>query len=361
MESPVDPLAEVMGQVTVPSGLVFIVDTGLLNFWCHDRPPLMPEGAADDDVVESANAGADFRIEGHDAEEAGRAFDRQWNPHYLFDIPSHGVDQIHASFAECVQTQRLDAHLVPLDSRMPHRVRVDEAIAYGDGAGEVMFQGVSAIVVAGVPTDRPLTVMGARMPPDGPDAGRWRSVWLECAPGAEVRDSQLVSHVVADHARLMFADIEALGHWEHERPLDGCADCIFWGRDAEQVAQATDANDLGDDNWGWLDLSGREAAERGMRVLRLQNEHGYRLALDFRPHSHHYLVMQQVRSTPTESGTIEVGGARVCTFMTSWGDGYFPVYLDLDAVRQLVRIRIDLGNDEIVARQREFEEDYPPA
>jgi hypothetical protein len=361
MESPEDSLTEVLGQVTVPSGMVFIVDTGLLNFWCHDREPVMPAGAASDETVESANNGTDFRIEGQHAEEAGRAFDRQWNPRFLFDIPSHGIDKIHQSFADCLDELHLDARLVPLERRVPHRVRVDEAIAYGDGAGEVMFQGISAIVVAGVPTDRPLSVRGTRMPPDGPDQGRWRSVWLECAPGADIRESQLVSYVVADKARLMFADVEALGHWEHERPLDGCADCVFWGRDAEQVAQKIGAPDLGDEHWGWINLPADEVVERAIRVQELQEEHGYKLALDFRPHSHHFLVMQQVRSSPTDSGTVEVGGAQVCTFMTSWGDAYFPVYLDLDADRHLVRIRIDLGNDQIVARQRKFEKQYPPA
>jgi hypothetical protein len=41
--------------------------------------------------------------------------------------------------------------------------------------------------------------------------------------------------------------------------------------------------------------------------------------------------------------------------MTSWGDGLYPVYRDLDARGRLVRVRIDLGNEQIVARQRELE------
>lgn len=361
MRRPKDPLTEVLGHVTAPSGMVFIVDTGLLNFWCHDRPPLMPEGAAPDDVVESANTGTDFRIAGPDAEQAGRAFDRQWNPRFLYDIPSHGVGKVSASFSGCVQELQLDAHLVPLGRRVPHRERVDEALAYGGNAGEVMFQGITAIVMAGVPGDRPLTVFGTRMPTNCPDAGRWRSIWLECAPKGTIQQSELAGFVAVDMARLMFADIEAIGYWEHEQPVDGLADCVFWGRDAEQIAREAGANELGDGNWGWADLSVEEAVERGTRVVELQDQQGSKLAFDFRPHSHHFFVMQQVRATPTESGTIEVGGAQMCAFMTSWGDGYFPVYRDLDGKQRLVRIRIDLGNDEIVGRQRQFEQQHPPA
>src|SRR4051812_36891767 len=113
-----NPPAEVLGQVTVPSGVVLVIDTGLLVFWYHDRPPLMPEGAASDEVVTSANAGIDFRVEGPDAERAGRAFDRQWHPLFLYDIPSHGRDQVQASFTACIQKQGLDARLVPLDQRV---------------------------------------------------------------------------------------------------------------------------------------------------------------------------------------------------------------------------------------------------
>jgi hypothetical protein len=46
--------------------------------------------------------------------------------------------------------------------------------------------------------------------------------------------------------------------------------------------------------------------------------------------------------------------------MTSWGDGFFPVYRDVDAGGKLVRVCIDLGNEKIVQRQRQFEQRYPP-
>lgn len=166
---PSDRSFEELGQVTIPSGVALVIDTGLLKFWCHDRPPLMPEEAAPGDVVASANAATDFRLEG---------------------------------------------------------------------------------------------------------------------------------------------------------PV-------------------------------------RETVQRGIAVEEMRDREGYRFATDCRPHSHHFLVMRQVRATPTESGSVEVGGATVCTFMTTWGDGFFPVYRDLDAGGRLVRVRIDLGNERIVERQRQLEERYP--
>lgn len=350
---------EELGRVTVSSGIVLVIDTGLLNFWCHDRTPVIPEGAAPDDVVASANAATDFRLEGPDAERAGQAFDRQWHPLFLYDIPSHGVEKVRASFAVCVREHGLDARLVPLDQRVSHRQRVNEALAFGGAAGEVMFQGITAVAITGVPADRPLAVLGQRMAPDGPDASRWRCVWLECMPGDDVARSELAGTVAVDEARLMFADIDALGQWQHEKPLDGKADFVFWGRDAERAAQTTGAADLGDGQWGWLNLPVRETVQRGIAVEEMRDQQGYKFATDFRPHSHHFLAMKQVRTTPTESGTVEVGGARVCIFMTSWGDGFFPVYRDVDARGRLVRVCIDLGNDEIVQRQRQFEQRYP--
>jgi hypothetical protein len=354
-----DQPPEALGQVTVPSGVVLVIDTGLLMFWCHDRPPVMPEGAAPDDVVAAANAALDFRLEGPDAERAGRTFGRQWHPLFLFDIPSRGVEPVRASFAACLREHGLDGRLVALQQRVSHRRRVDEALAHGGGAGEVLFHGISAVAVAGVPADRPLAVLGRRMPADGPDAGRWRRVWLECLPGGEAERAEFAGTVAVDEARLMFADVDALGQWRHEEPLDGRADFVLWGRDAERAAHAAGAADLGRGRWGWVDLAVREAVRRGVAVEQLRGEQGYKFATDFRPHSHHYLVMQQVRATPTESGTVGVGRARVCTFMTGWGDGFFPVYRDLDAGGRLVRVRIDLGNEQIVKRQRQFEERYP--
>ena len=58
--------AELLGVVTVPSGTLLLVDAGLLGIWEGTRA----------DIPDTV----DFRIDGPDAEEAGRRFDRAWHP-----------------------------------------------------------------------------------------------------------------------------------------------------------------------------------------------------------------------------------------------------------------------------------------
>jgi hypothetical protein len=330
---------------------LIVVDTGMLKFWCHDRAPLLEEGSAPDDVVEAANRSADFRIEGKDAERAGKLFGRQWHPGYLFDIPPGGLEQLEEGFTQCIRERGLDARLTRLPLKVTHRHRVDLALARGKGAGVVFFQGITAIVVAGIPRGRALAVYGERMPPGDYD-DRWLRVWLECQRGARVAETELIGHAAVDEARLMFADVDALGAWQHEAPLDGLADYVLWGRDAARVAKRMGARRLSDNEWGWVNLPAREAAQHGMAIEELREQSALKFAGDFRPHSYHYMIMKQVRATLTQSGTIEVGGAEVCTFMTTWGDGYYPVFRETDAAGALVRISIELGDDETTGRQR---------
>jgi hypothetical protein len=83
-----------------------------------------------------------------------------------------------------------------------------------------------------------------------------------------------------------------------------------------------------------------------------RDREGWTFAGDFRPHSHHHDVRRQMRASETGAGVIEVGGARVRAFFTSWGDGAFPVLADLGADEKLLRLRVDLGGDETVRRLR---------
>jgi hypothetical protein len=353
--SPPEP--ELLGEVTAPSGIVVLVDMGLLGMWCHSTPPRLPEWEADPQTVAAANGGADFRIVGPDAAAAGRAFNRQLHPRYLFDIPAHGVGPIQEQFAALVRERGLDARLVQLKKRIPHRRRIDLALAEGERSGEIFFFGAWGRVVGGVPRRKRLRVLGERLPHGQAHEGRWHTVWLECRPGPVAR-SEPAEHVVVDRARLMFADADALGAWQHHRPLDGQADFVFWGRDAEPAAHETGAPAGPNGNFGWLDLPVAEAVQRAKQVEELRAQRGWALATDFRPHSHHYQVMKQVRGGATESGSIVVGGARVCGFMTSWGDGVYPVFLDLDERDRLVRIRVELGGEDTVRRMERLEERF---
>jgi hypothetical protein len=196
------------------------------------------------------------------------------------------------------------------------------------------------VVCADVPRDRPLRVIGARL-----GRGRFERCWdwvaVECGPGP-VASSDPLGEATVDFARLLWIDRRGVDAWEHERSLDGKADFVFWGRDAEALAAAIDAPAT-DEGHGWIDLEIAECITHGTRAEELKAARGWRLATDFRPHSHHYLALAQLRATPTESGTIDVGGAPACLFATTWGDGVFPVFADRDAAGALVRVRVQLA------------------
>jgi len=196
------------------------------------------------------------------------------------------------------------------------------------------------MVTAPAPRDRELRVIGSRL-----GRGRFGACWdwvaVVLGDGAPARE-QLLGEVTVDFARLLVIDREGLGAWQHEDSLDGKADFVFWGRDAEALAAAIDAPAI-DEGYGWIDLAVDECVARGRRAEELKAEQRWKLATDFRPHSHHYLGLAQVRASPTESGTIDVGGAPACLFATSWGDGVFPIFADRDARDELVRVRVQLA------------------
>ena len=214
----------------------------------------------------------------------------------------------------------------------------------GQEAAEQLAQWM--VVVGEVPRDRELRVIGARL-----GRGRFASCWdwvaVEILPDAVIATSEPIGEATVDFARILLVDRAGFGAWEHERSLDGKADFVFWGRDAEQLAQAIDAPSTdsggGGGEYGWTDLALDECIARGTRADELKAEKGWKLATDFRPHSHHYLALAQMRAAPTESGTIDVGGAPACLFATSWGDGVFPIVVDRDAAGGLVRVRVQLA------------------
>jgi hypothetical protein len=295
---------EQLGEVTAPSGVVVVLDMGLMWLWSHDRPPVMPAGRYDPELVAAANSQADFGLVGPDAEQAGIAFDHQADPLSLCDIPRHGWARIRRKFNRFVRARGLDARLVRLKQRLTHRARVARAVARG-GAGGLQFQGIWAAAACGVPTDRALRVLGEARTEE-PYAGRWHQVWLECRPGGRIARSEKVYDVMVDEARLLFGDADALGAWRHDEPLDDRADFVFWGSDAPRVARRlrTPAVPGDDATFGWLDLPAAEAERRGGRVEDLRERTGWRFATDYRPHSHHWEVMRQVDASATGSGTV---------------------------------------------------------
>jgi hypothetical protein len=339
-----------LGRIVCPTGKLLIVDAGYLDMWCHDRDPVVPRRAlSSDDAARRANAALDYEIVGPDAERAGLLFDRQWHPRFLFDIPEGGEEPLAAKFAEIIGAHGLHASIQRLPKRVSHRRRVDLALERGRGAGEIQMHGVPAVAIGDVPAGE-LRVHGEPMPNGDPDELRMRRVVVACRD-LPVERSERVGLVGIDWARLIVADVDALGLWKHHAPLDGKADFAFWGRDAERVAEKFAANRIEDNAFGWKDLDVDDAEKRVDEVRSFIERNKLLAATDYRPHSHHYVLMQQVRASERfyGSGEVVLGDARACGFQTSWGDGLFEVHRDLDASGRLVSIRIEMGTPE---RQR---------
>jgi hypothetical protein len=335
------PPFEQLGVVTTRTGVLVLIDTGYLKLWSHDRVPEMPEGVlSDEEATARANSFVDFRMVGADAERAGRLLDMSWNPFYVYDQPPT-VMELRNRLEKLAAEHRLDARLEVINPRIPHRQRVDLAIEQGQGAGEFQFHGVWAVAVSGVPRAEPLRVIGERSDDENPD--RWRRVIVQCRPEKQFVQSHEVGLVGVDYARILIADVDALGNWKHNVSLDGMADFLFWGRDAERIAAILKAPRVGDREFGWVDVPIEAAVKNGTAVQDYRDEHSLKVAADYRPHSHHWQVMKPIReNNPTESSTTEIDGEKVCNFMTTWGDGLFQVYRDLDDSGELVQIRIEM-------------------
>jgi hypothetical protein len=206
-----------------------------------------------------------------------------------------------------------------------------------------------ALVLADVPRERVLPVVGRRVG-TGRFADCWDHVAVELVADAhrEVASSRKLGEAGVDFARLVCMDHRALDAWQHEDSLDGLADFVFWGRDAEALAKAMTAPRR-KEGFGWRNLPVAEAEARADQAERLKAEHHWLLATDLRPHSHHFHALDAARKSKQGAGTIEVGGAKVCLFFTSWGDGVFPIYLDLDPDDRPIQIRVQLSTADSLA------------
>lgn len=198
---------EVLGHVRFPSGDVVLIDFGLLHLWSGGDPPAAAPEDASSGLSEQTHAEADFELGGPDAAAVAADLDLAvLKGRYAFDLPFDGgllpelVDQARRQGAG-VELRRLE--------RTPHRERVRLLLSESPGGAEVPFPGGWAVAVRGLPRDRSLRVLGRRMPSDGPDDGRWHSVWVEVSP-AQVVHSTPAGHVLVDEARLLWADQDAL-------------------------------------------------------------------------------------------------------------------------------------------------------
>jgi hypothetical protein len=320
----------VLGEITVPSGELVLMDGGYLGLWSGARAP---EEVREDDTP----PGFDFEVVGPDAATAARSFNRQ-SGRTLYDIPQNGATQFIALFDEHCRPLGYQAHLRPFDQQIPHRERARRAIAEGDP--DFLLHGVPVVAIGGLPTDRPLRVVA-----QATEDEEWAEIRIvvSAEPIAGTRE---LGDIGVDWARFVFADADALNAWEHEEPIDGLADTVFWGRDEEEIATefgAQRTGTAGDENFGWLNLPIAEAYAKAVALdARRSAEPERRFAYDFRPHSHHWEVMAKVRASENEAGTIVVGGARILFAMTSIGDGFFPVRVDYDAAGAPVSIHVTI-------------------
>lgn len=203
------------------------------------------------------------------------------------------------------------------------------------------------LICALVPSDRALAVVGTRVG-KGRFSDCWDHVAIDLALAGpdrpEIARARKLGEAAVDFARLICMDRAAIDHWRHEDSLDQLADFVFWGRDAAALAKAIDAKRLSNsDGYGWANLPLAEAEAKADRAAQLKSENKWLLATDLRPHSHHFDALAAARASPSGAGVLEVGGARVLLFFTSWGDGVYPVYLDVDQDGRPVRIRIQLA------------------
>lgn len=335
-------ILEDLGFVTSRSGILLVIDTGYLGIWSHDQAPSLPDHTFDSaEALESANSFVDLKIEGADAEHAGRLLDMSHHPLYVFDQPADHAELSDRLQALCKE-HKLDANFRVISPRIAHRKRVALALEQG-GAGEIQFHGVSAVVLGGVPTNCQIAVLGERMAE--PDHFQWKTVFLQCRKDTSITHHEKIGHVGVDYARLLVADVDAIGMWKHEESLDGLADFVFWGRDAADVAEKVGAPELTEGNFGWTDLREKDALKRAAEVQTYVERGNLKVAVDYRPHSHHWQVMKGTRENSTESGMTEIDGMTVCNFMTTWGDGLFEVYRDLNEAGELVQVRIELSKE----------------
>jgi hypothetical protein len=333
-----------MGQITCPSGHLVVADGGYLGAWSGERSPAEIDPVLldvdDPQLIREITGAVDVEIVGPDAEEAARAYDRQAGIS-LYDIPMSHVHDMPRDFSEFCREQGFRARAEALADRVPHRERVRRSVTRGDGGFSIF--GIPVVAVGGVPTNRVLPVVGTQHD-YGEEGLRLRDISVRISDKPVTR-SELLGRVGVDWARLSFADADALTAWRHLKPTDGKADVAFWGRDEDEAAAVHEAVKLPEGVYGWENLGLEEAIERYETVESWQEANNKWVKLDFRPHSHHWQVMRDVRASATESGEIEVGGGRIVFAMTTWGDGLFPTYADyagdeLVAVRTVLDIHV---------------------
>lgn len=334
-----------LGEIDVPSGELLILDPGLARFWQHDGEPRSPRKTDPEEF--------DLQITGPDGMEIGRAYDRQFDPRYLFDV--RNVEHAQRHFTEYVNSKQKNAHLEVLPKRISHVDRARLVFEVGDGAGVVHYNNLWAVAVQGLPTARPLQIV-ATMMPDGEFAGRWQSIDIVIDSEAAVSKSTSVVGVMVEYGQLICADLESFGDFRMWQSLDGQADFVFWGKDAAGVAQLFDAKAISPREYGWLNLPLDEVSKHADAVQDHIEKNKLKVGVGYRPHCNLEKLNAQIRGSELEVGQVVLKNSRACGFSTRWGDGLFEVFRDFDASGRLVRIRIDAGSKQRQSMMRNLKQ-----
>ncbi|GGY54504.1 hypothetical protein GCM10010363_39660 [Streptomyces omiyaensis] len=336
-----------LGTVRCPSGVLVLIDGGHLGLWSGERSPADIDpvllGIEDPDVAADVAGAVDFAVTGPDAATAVRTFGRQPGSR-LHDIPASQAAGVQAAFEVHCGAAGLEARLEAVPGREAHAHRARRTAEEG-GGGFLVF-GVPVVAVGGVPRDRQLPVLAARVG-HGEGAGeRWSEISIRTGEGP-VASSVPLGDIGVDWARVLFGDVDALSVWQHDEPVDGLADVAFWGAAADEAAALFAAPELGEAGEegvrGWTGLPLPEALHRARALSRWKDGTGWRMAVDFRPHSPHWRIMREVRASQVGAGSVDLGEARVLCAMTGRGDGFFPVTADLDASGCLLAVRVRLS------------------
>jgi hypothetical protein len=215
-----------------------------------------------------------------------------------------------------------------------------QARARATGGGLVDFGAGLAAVVQGLPNGT-LQVAGTR----GADGRTWRFIDVLSGKTDPVAQVDELGQVPVQGARLLFADLTALDRWQADRSSDGLADVAFWGRDAETLAGEVQAGRLPEGVFGWEGMPEDQARQWAEWLEAQKPARNLMMMVDYRPHDHAHTLLSQIRQSPYEIGHLDLGGGHAFGFMTSWGDGYFPVLAMRNARGELLGLRVDLARD----------------
>ena len=331
-----------LGEITCPSGVLVIVDMGLMELWSGRHEPVTRIDHVDDpDVKAKAVSTADYFVSGKDAAEVARLAGSS-NFTFLYDYDPQRIEGIAANVASLAREHGLEARVEREPRRIPHRERVQRVADLGGGDFRMEGSWVGAL---GTLPRKSLRVRGRRQDYGGNVGVRWAEVSIEMSREPVVASTQ-VGDVAVDYGLILLGDADALDGWRHVEPLDGLYDVVFSGLVGEAVSGSLAAPPL-PDGWGWRDIGPDRAKERLQQVRSWFGTDSLtgRLALELRPHSHFYQVMEQIRTGPPEVGALTLDGATLLGLSTSWGDGLFPIWVDRDKAGGVVAVRLELGSE----------------